>query len=89
MMYRSDLTDADIAAALWCLFEGMTGSSNTSAAQGVKVHEDSITGYLSTAETDICKFNTGNDTAFTPDPTTSMEIFSTQLNYSHPVSTSI
>ena len=38
---NSDLTDADIAVAIWPdLFEGMAGSPNTSAPQGV--HEDSI-----------------------------------------------
>jgi hypothetical protein len=80
-MYCFDLTDADIAAELWPdPFEGMTGSSNTSAPQGV--YEDAITGYPSTANTDFLNFNAGNDTAFTPTPTTSMGTFTAQSNYS-------
>ena len=69
-MYRSYLTDADIAATLWPdIFEGMIGSSITSAAQDV--HEDSITRYpsdSSTADTDLPNFNADSDTAFTPTP---------------------
>jgi hypothetical protein len=86
-MYRSDLTATDIAAKLWPdLFEDMTGSSNMSAPQGI--HEDSITGYPFTADTGLPNFNAGNDTAFTPTPTagTSMGTFTTQANYSYPVS---
>ena len=84
-MYCSDLTEADIAAALWPdLFEGMAGSSNTPAPQGV--HEDSITGYPSTADTGLPNFNAGNDTAFLPTPSTSMGTFTTHSNYSYPVS---
>ena len=85
-MYRSDLTDAEIAAAHWSdLFEGMAGSLNTSAPQGAI--DDSITGYHFTAETDLPNFNAGIGTAFTPIPTTSMGTFATQWNYSYPVST--
>jgi hypothetical protein len=84
-MYHSDLTAADIAAALWPdLFEGMTGPLNTSAPQGV--HEDSMTGYPSTADTGLLNFNASNDTAFMPTPTTSMRTFTAQSNYSYPVS---
>jgi hypothetical protein len=84
-MYRSDLTATDIAARLWPdLFEGMTGSSNTSAPQGV--HEDSITGCPFTADTNLPNFIAGNDTAFIPTLTTSMGTFTTQANYSYPVS---
>jgi len=83
-MYRSDLTDADIAASLLRLLEGMTGSSSTSGPQGV--HEDSLTGYPSFADTDLSNFNAGNDAAFTPTPTTSMGPFATRSNYSHSVS---
>ena len=83
-MNRSDLTDADIAAALWRLLEGMADSSDTSGPQGV--HENSITGDSATADTDLTNFNAGNDTAFTPTLTPSMGTFTGQLNYSHPVS---
>ncbi len=86
-MYRSDLsllTDTDIAAELWPdLFEGMAGSSTTSPPQGV--HEDLVTGYPS-ADTSLANFNAGIDTAFMPTPTTSMGTFTTQSNYSYPVS---
>jgi hypothetical protein len=82
--YRSDLTDADIAAALWHLLEATT---NTSVPQGV--HEDSTTGYPSTADTDLPNFNASNDTTFTPTPTSSMGTFTTQSNYSYPVSKQI
>ena len=85
-MYRSDLTDADsAAAALWYLFEGMTGSSNTSAPQGVQVHEDPIAAYPSIS--DLNNFDIGDDTAFTPASTTPTGTFTAQSNYSHPVST--
>ena len=87
-MYGSHLTNAGIAAELWPdLFEGMTGSLNTSVPQGD--HEDSIPGYPgypSTPDTGLLNFNTGIDTAFTPTPTTSMGSFTTQSNYSSPVS---
>jgi hypothetical protein len=75
-MYDCDLTDADIAAALWRLSEGSTDSSKNSAPQGV--HEDSISGYPSTADTDLPNINAGNDPAFTPTTTTSMGTFTTQ-----------
>jgi len=81
-MNRSALTDADLADALWYdLFKGMTGSSNTSAPQGV--YEDSMAGYSFGSNTGLPNFNACNDTAFTPTPTTSMETFT---DYSHPVS---
>ena len=88
-MYRSYLTDADIAATLWPdIFEGMIDPSITAAAQDV--HEDSITGYpsdSSTADTDLPNFNADSDTAFTPTPSTSsMETFTTQSDYSYLVS---
>ena len=80
-MYQSDLTDADIAAKLWPdLLKGMTGSSDTSAPQGV--HEDSIPGYPSTPDTGLPNFNAGIDTAFTPPLATSMGTFA---NYLYPV----
>ncbi|KAI0285419.1 hypothetical protein BGY98DRAFT_365091 [Russula aff. rugulosa BPL654] len=80
-MNRSDLTDADIAAALWRLLEGMAGSSDTSGPQGV--HENSITGDPATADTDLTNFNAGNDTALRlPSPID--RTFTGQLNYSHP-----
>ena len=81
-MYRSDWTDADLAAAFWPdLFEDMTGTSSTSVPQGV--HEDSTNGYPSTADIDLPNYNAGNDTAFTPTPTTSTETFMTQSSYSY------
>ena len=84
-MYRSDLTDADLAAELWPdLFEAMTSPSNTSGSQGV--HEDSIPGYPSTPDSGLPDFNVGIDTAFMPTPTTSMGTFTTQANYLYPVS---
>jgi len=86
MMYHLE-TDDDIAAAalavtLWPdLFEDMPGSSNTSAPQGV--HEDSVTAYPypypSTADAGLPNLNAGNDTAFTPTPTTSMGTFTSHL----------
>jgi hypothetical protein len=86
-MYRSDLTDADTAAALWPdLFEGMTGSSNTSASAPQGVHEDSITRYPSADDAGLLNFDAGNDTTFKSTPTTSMGTFTTQSNYSYPVS---
>jgi hypothetical protein len=91
-MHRLDLTNDDIAAAalaitLWPdLFEDMPGSSNTSAPQGV--HEDSMSAYPSTADAGLPNLNAGNDTAFTPTPTTSMGTFTThwQSNCLYPVS---
>ena len=84
-MSHSDLTNTDMAAAFWPdLFEGMTGSLNTSVPQDVQ--EDSITGYHFIADTDLPNFNAGNDMAFTPTPTTSMGRFTTQWDYSYTVS---
>ena len=83
-MNRSDLTDADIATALWRLLEGMPGFSDTSGPQGV--HENSITGDPATADTDLTNFNAGIDTASTPNLTPLMGTYTGQLNYSHPVS---
>ena len=84
-MYHANLTTTDIAAKLWSnLFEGMTGSLSTSVPQGA--HEDPITRYHFTADTGRPNFNAGNDTAFTPTPTTSMGAFTTQANYLYPVS---
>ena len=83
-MYHCDLTDAEIAAAIWQLLEDTTGTSSTLAPQGV--HENTITGYPLTADNDLLDFNVGNDTAFMPTLTTSMGTFATQLNYSHMVS---
>ena len=87
-MKRPDLTNADMAAVLWSdLFGGMTVSLNTSVPQGAQ--EDSITGYHFIADADLLNlpnYNTGNDTAFTPTPTTSMGSFTTQWNYSFTVS---
>ena len=80
-MYHCDLTDADIAAALWRFLEGKTGSANTFAPQGV--HDDSITHHPSI---DLPNFNISNTTAFTPTLTTSMGTFTTQSDYSYPVS---
>ena len=83
-MYHCDLSDADITAALWRLFEGTTGSSGTSGPQGI--YENSITGYPSTADTELTNFNADNYTALTPISTTSMKTFATESDYSHPVS---
>jgi len=81
-MYRSDLNDADIAAARWHdIFKSMIGFSSTLAPQDV--HEDAITGYSSIADADLPNFDADNDTAFTPTPTMSMATF---ITYSHPVS---
>jgi hypothetical protein len=41
-----------------------------------------MTGYPSTANTDLLDFNAGNVVAFTPTPTTSMGTFTAQSNYS-------
>ena len=80
-MCRSDMTDADFAAALWPdIFEGITGTSTASAPQSV--HEDSVTGYLSNTDTGHTNFNANNDTGFMPTPGT----FTVQSTYSYPVS---
>jgi hypothetical protein len=78
-MNHSDLTAAEMPAALWPdLFEIMTGSLNTSAPQGA--HEDPITEYHFITDTSL------NDTVFAPTPTTSMGTSTIQANYSYPVS---
>jgi len=80
-MHHLDLTNDDIAAAalavtLWPdLFEDMPGSSNTLAPQGI--HEGSMSAYPSTADAGLPNLNAGNETAFTPTPTTSMGTFTT------------
>ena len=86
-MNHSDLTNTDMAAAFWPdLFEDMTGSLNTSVPQDAQDSEDSLTKYHFIADTDLPNFNAGNDTAFTPTPTTSLGRFTTQWDYSYTVS---
>ncbi len=82
-MYRSDLL-TDIAVLRPDLFENTPGSSNTYMQESI--HGDMISPpeYPTTADSDIPKFNTGNDTAFMPAPTTSMRSFIAQSNYTYP-----
>ena len=84
-MYHSYLIDDDIVAmpsVLWPdFFEGLASSSNTLVPQ--VVHEDSITGNHSTADTDLLNFN---ETTLTPVPISPMGTLTAQSNYSYPVS---
>ena len=81
-MHHSNLTD-EIAATFWSLLQDNAGASDTPGLQGV--HENSMAGDPFIANPDL--FNSGNDTAFTPTLSSSMETsFTGQLNYSHPVS---
>ena len=81
-MHHSDLTD-EIVATLWSLLQDNAGASDTPGPQGV--HENSMAGGPFIANPDL--FNSGNDTAFTPTLSSSVETsFTGQLNYSHPVS---
>jgi hypothetical protein len=82
-MYRSDLL-ADIAVRRPDLFENIPGSSNTSMQESTHMDMISPPEYPTTADSDVPKFNTGNDTAFTPAPTTLMGSFIAQSNYTYP-----
>ncbi len=84
-MYCSNFL-ADIAVLWPDLFKNIPGSLNTSMPESIHGDIMSLPEYPTTADSDVPKFNAGNDTAFTPVPATSMGSFIAQSNHTYPVS---
>ena len=68
------------------LFKNILGSLNTSMPESIHGDMMSPPEYPTTANSDVPRFNAGNDMAFTPAPTTSMESFIAQSNHTYQVS---